>query len=186
MKFVTSLRFAFALMVLFSGSALRAQVEEGQKLEPELGVYMPIDEAKWGAAEANLRIVNNNFQMYFLDADKLLIKPPLEDVIVHYSNFIKKSNADLTIVLKKDGMMLTSNRVISPPYRYQVRVFLKKMVTPTEYYKEPYEEKEYIGMHMINQLGGEFYDKSKTEPVSVPVEVEAAAEEPVKDEATKS
>ncbi|MEO0793923.1 MAG: hypothetical protein AAFX93_02100 [Verrucomicrobiota bacterium] len=165
--------WTFVLTIFALSSSLRGQVVAGEQLQPELGVYVDIDEEKWGAAKLNLRITNNNFQAFFFDADDLLVEPPLESIIVHYQNFVKKSNARQTIVLSKDGMMLTNKRVIKPPHRYQVRIFLRKNVVPIEYYKKPYEEKEFIGMHIINQLGGsELYDKTHSDPQSVPVAIE--------------
>ncbi|WP_309386630.1 hypothetical protein [Cerasicoccus frondis] len=175
MNFATSIRFVFALLLWGAGASLFGQVVEGQKLEPELGLYVEINEEEWGAAKLNLRIVNNNFQAYFLNAEDLLVKPQVDKLIVHYSNFVKKSNANMTITLEPDGMMMTSKRVVSPPYRYQVRLFLKKTVEPNAYYEEPYEEKEFIGMHILDQLGGDMLEKTSMEPTSV--EVEAQPEE---------
>lgn len=155
------------MLFLLAAHFVSAQVQEGQLLEPELGIYVDIDAEKWGAAKINLRIVNNNFQLYFMDADGLLVQPPIDSVIVHYGNYIKDSNAKNTILLEKQGMMLTAPRVIAAPHRYLVRIFLKKMVDPPEYYKEPYEVKEFIGMHIIDQLGGDYYSKTQEQPTSV-------------------
>lgn len=156
-----------------------AQVKAGEQLTPELGIYVPIDEEKWGAAEVNLRIVNNNFQLFFLDGQGKLVEPPEVKVIVHYGNFVKKSQNELTVLLKREGMMMTSPRVISPPHRYRVRIFLSKTEEPENAYGKPVEEKEFIGMHILNQLGGDYYDKTRMEASSTPVEeeVEELAEE---------
>ncbi|WP_309398436.1 hypothetical protein [Cerasicoccus maritimus] len=177
MKLTANIRFGFSLLFILAAAALEGQVVEGEKLEPELGLYVDIDAKEWGAAKLNLRIVNNNFQAYFLDENDLLVAPPIDKMIVHYSNFIKKSQAKLTIMLEPAGMMMTSKRVIPPPYRYQVRIFLKKTVNPDDYYEESYEEKEFIGMHTLNQLGGDMLEKTTTEPTSVaPPAEEGAAE----------
>lgn len=175
MKFAENLRFGLALLLLMATGALHGQVAEGQKLEPELGLYLDINEEEWGAAQLNLRIVNNNFQAYFMDPEGLLVPPPVDKLIVHYSNFVRKSNANMTITLEPSGMMMTSPRVVSPPYRYQVRLFLKKTVTPDASYQESYEEKEFIGMHILNQLGGDKLELTSVTPTSV--EVETPAEE---------
>lgn len=167
MNFTQRLPIALATLFIMATQFVSAQVQEGQMLEPELGIYVEIDEEQWGAAQINLRIVNNNFQLYFLDAEGLLVKPPIDKVIVHYGNFIKDSNAKETLLLEKQDMMLTSPRVIPPPHRYMVRIFLKKIVEPEEYYKEPYEVKEFIGMHILNQLGGDLLQKTQTQPTSV-------------------
>lgn len=160
------------LMMLLPVSALRAELKEGEQLLPELGIYVDINEEEWGAAKVNLRLYNNSFQLFFLDSNDLLVTPPIDDAIVHYSNFIKKSQAESTITLKKNGMMLSADRVIPPPARYQVRVFLRKWVQPAEYYKEAYEEKEFIGLHMLNQLGEQFAEANTTAPYSKPVPTE--------------
>lgn len=184
MKVAHYLPFALALLFAALASPASAQVKEGEQLLPELGIYVDINEEEWGAAKVNLRIVNNNFQMYFLDEQNLLVPPPLDKVIVHYGNFIKDSNARETLLLEQRGMMLTSIRVIPPPHRYLVRIFLKKTVDPEEYYKDPYEVKEFIGMHTINQLGSQFVEESRTQPFSEPLptgdkEGEALPDNPV-------
>ena len=73
------------------------------------------------------------------------------------------------MLLKQDGMMLTSKRVIQPPRRYFVRIFLRKMVEPEEYYKEPYQVKEFIGQHTLNQLGAQFNEANATPAYSQPL-----------------
>jgi len=171
---------ALAWLLMVTGSFAHANegLQAGQALAPELGIYVEIDEDKWGASEINLRIVNNNFQFFFLDADKLLVDPPIPSVIVHYGNFIKDSNAKETVLLQQEGLMLTSKRVIPPPHRYMVRIFLKKTVPPEYSFEEPEEVKEFIGMHVLNQLGGEeLYEKTHTPPTSIPVEETEDAEE---------
>lgn len=173
------LRGAVLLVMLVGTGAVSAVAEEsdaalqvGQALKPKLGIYVDVDREKWGADQVNLRIVNNNFQLFFLDADGLLVDSKADDVIIHYGNFIKDSNAKETVLLEPDGLMYTRARVISPPHRYQVRIFLRKTVDPEPYYKEKYEEKEFIGMHVLNQLGGaELYEKTHTTPTSVEVEI---------------
>jgi len=172
MKTSVFCRLAGTLLLWLGANSLGADpsVQAGQKLVPELGLYVDIDEEKWGAAQLNLRIVNNNFRMYFLDEDKSLVEPELDSAIVHYGNFIKDANARFTIVLEKEGLAFTSKRVIPPPHRYMCRIFLRKTVDPPGYYEKPYEEKEFIGMHTLNQLGGDqLYEKTHTEPESIPL-----------------
>jgi len=169
MKVASYFPIVLVLALAMLAPSAFAQVKAEEQLLPELGIYVDIDEDEWDAAKVNLRIVDNNFQMYFLDENNLLVDADVDKVIVHYGNFIKDSNARFTLVLKKEGLMYTSVRVIPPPHRYMVRIFLKKTVEPEVYYKEAYEEKEFIGMHTLNQLGSEFLEATRTQPYSEPL-----------------
>lgn len=177
MKIKNWLRYFFALLVFTASGALHAELKEGESLLPELGLYIDINEEEWGAAKVNLRLVDNNFQLYFLDGNDLLVAPKVKDVIIHYGNFIKDSTMKNTIVLEQQGLVLTNGRVITPPSRYMVRIFLRKMVKPN-YYTPEQEVKEFIGLHTLNQLGSEFQEASKTQPYSEPVPTGAQGEAP--------
>lgn len=92
----------------------------------EVGIFIP-RENKDDDGQVNLRIVNNKFQLYFLDAENKIIEPDAARAIIHYSSVVRKGKSRSTVSLtpEPNGLYFTAERAIVPPYHYRVRILLK-------------------------------------------------------------
>lgn len=157
----------FLVGFCFAGQPfLRAEekvLAEGAPLVPTLGLYLE----RPNGGFLNVRIVNNNFELYFLDAEKKLLKPDYNYAILSYASKVKKSDRKQTlkVSIAPNGLFMTAKRAISPPHDYELRLFLKdKVVDPAtvpqypDYGAKNEPEVERYGLNRVNQL-----KKEKTE-----------------------
>ncbi len=110
---------AISLLAGASFSPLLAQSDGGDEegMMPEMGAY--IDASDGGFI--NIRIVGNNFHLYFLDAEKKLIEPTYKRALIRYENVARKDRDERLILnLSADGQSLTSGRVVRPPFNFWV------------------------------------------------------------------
>ena len=163
------------VLLIFCGTllmpSLRAQ-GVGEELIPHLGIYQPRIDADGKSGYINLRIVRNNFRLYFLkDDQKTIEEPAFPYAIVQYGNAIKKiaNELSLRLSLEPGGVYLTNQRIIAPPHRYSVRVILMNRIE-SDFVDEstnnttppPGAKKEVFKVIILNQLVQE--DKGDTDP----------------------
>lgn len=119
-------------------------LEVGMELAGPLGYYYsyPGDQARF----VNVRIVNNRFECYFLEADKkTIVEPEWSRAIIQYESHVRRGLARQTTVMHKvDGRpLLSAKRIIQPPHRYWIRVILqnKEDEEATNNYNAPASER---------------------------------------------
>ncbi len=145
----------------------------GGVLEPALG----IDFKRTGKVPGtvNVRIVNNRFEVWFLDEEGLIVEPDFETGVMFYSNPNIKELRNLhTTVSRSDSQpILTSPLIIAPPHRYLVRLVLSKEAPPPDIYQpqvpgqeKPAKIEEIYGQAVLNQLVQQ--DAADEESPSVP------------------
>lgn len=104
------------------------EIEVGKPLPNELGLTLARKEVDEGEEEpgfVNLRIVDNRFQLWFLDSEKNVVLPSYPMAILHYRGFVvRKSRETIRLSPDSDGLFLTSPRIIPPPHHYSVRILL--------------------------------------------------------------
>ncbi len=84
---------------------------------------------------ANLRLVENRLALLFLNQENLLVPaPPMNTVRVLVDSIGSATNPRQTVVLQPTagGLYWTNPRVLSPPHRYRVTVFLQPKATSGE------------------------------------------------------
>ena len=120
---VTLSFMARSTLLLVLPAILSAQTPppEGDKL-PELGHYYK--NKKVGTV--NLRVVEGNFRIYFVDKDQNIVRPVYKKAHLDVELLRNKTHEySLLLKISEDGRYLTSKRHTYPPYRYRVRlVFL--------------------------------------------------------------
>jgi hypothetical protein len=93
---------------------------EGDKL-PELGHYYKNEKV----GTVNLRVVEGNFRIYFVDKEKNIVSPAFKKARLDVELVRNKTHEyTLSLKLSEDGRYLTSTRHTHPPYRYWVRLVL--------------------------------------------------------------
>lgn len=104
-----------------SASAAGSAVALGEKLDA-MGTFLEREDGGF----INIRIVDNKFQLYFTDEEKLVIPADFAKAYVRYASHVKRSDRDRTVTLKPDGngAFLTASRAILPPHYYRVRIIL--------------------------------------------------------------
>lgn len=92
-------------------------VEEGEPL-PEAGYYHPR-----GDGFVNIRIADNRFEIYFLNADKVPQPVVHRQALVHYQQTSNRNNEG-SVLLEVDagGKRLVAPRPVRPPPLYFARV----------------------------------------------------------------
>ena len=141
-------KLLYILFLLASGISLLsvacadpAVLEIGSELDDK-GVFI----TRADGNQVNLRIVDNNFQLYFLDASKKLVEPDAVKAIIRYSSHVKKTDRKRSLVLTPEsgGLYFTASRSILHPHYYRVKVLLKF---------EDASVSEYLPEKRLNQLG---------------------------------
>jgi len=122
------------------GTTDEGSLEVGAQLD-EKGIFIPHSEGL-----VNLRIVDNKFQLYFVDAEKKLVEPDAVKIIVRYSSQVRRGESESTVVLNPGpgSLYFTASRPILPPHFYRVKVIL---VFADK------EATEYLPEKLLNQLG---------------------------------
>ena len=94
--------------------------DEGNKL-PKLGLYYKDDKG----GTVNLRIVEGQFRIYYVDKDQIVISPAFKKARLDVEEFRNKTHEySLLMKLSEDGQYLTSLRRVPPPYRFWVRLVM--------------------------------------------------------------
>jgi len=155
----------FAVLALSASMApLVAAIETPDDLEVKdelpgpLGVYYSYSGNE--AAFINVRIVNNRFEAYFLEADrKTIVEPEWPQAIIHYGNAVRKGlNRNTTVMRQVEGPpLLRAARFIPPPDRYWIRLILQNKADEeaTDNYNEAAPEDAHslaFDMEILNQL----------------------------------
>ena len=115
------------VLLLISASVFAAdealpEEEEIPKL-PELGLYQDLGED----SKLNLRLVDNRFQIYFLDSEDHVQELAFQKARIRYEGFFKK---DIEGVLQLGpgsaelGSILTHARIFRKPHAYTVNITL--------------------------------------------------------------
>lgn len=74
----------------------------------------------------NLRIVEGNFRIYFVDTERHVVSPPFKKARLDLVEFKNKTHeTTLSLSLSEDGNYLGNKRRIIPPYRFWVRLVLR-------------------------------------------------------------
>ena len=120
---VTLSFMAWSTLLFVLPTILSAQTPptEGDKL-PELGHYYKNEKV----GTVNLRVVEGNFRIYFVDKDQNIVSPVFKKARLDVELIRNKTHEySLSLKLWEDGRYLTSKRRTHPPYRFWVRlVFL--------------------------------------------------------------
>ncbi len=99
-------------------TAAKAEAEE----DSEKGAW--IDRADGG--KLHLVIENRNFELHFYNGAGEAVKPDAAQAILHYTSRTVRSRETLALfpIEKDDKVILSSQRVIRPPYRYDILLVL--------------------------------------------------------------
>lgn len=131
------------LMIVFlgiGGSQLMAVPGIGEKLTDEVGIYYQWEER---SMTMNLRIISNQFYLFFIDEDGMIVAPPVDRAALRYEGrrhraprtvserdparrSREKRENFLTMTVAPDGATLTSTRYIRAPLIYWVTLTLQK------------------------------------------------------------
>ena len=135
----------FICSLFFSGAVAFANASElkvGDKLDEGGMSY-----TRENGDKLNLRLVDKQFQLFFVDSGNILLEPDSSKAIVGYTNR-RGDDERRTVVLKPvaDKVYLTSARKIQPPYLYEIRLILV-----TE--EDGEEQKEVFKMQLLNKMG---------------------------------
>jgi len=107
----------FFLPIILS---VQSPITEGDKLQ-KLGHYFKNDKV----GTVNLRIVEGNFRIYFVDKDQNIVRPFFKKARLDVELFRNKTHEySLYLKLSENGSYLTSIRHTYPPYRFWVRLVL--------------------------------------------------------------
>lgn len=168
-KIITSVLAALAAIVVTLSPHLNAEttVDEeigiGKPLPDELGLTLERKHIDEGATEPgfiNLRIVNNRFQLWFLDHEKNVVEPAYPMAILHYRGFVvRRSRETIQLRPDSDGLFLTSPRVVPPPHHYSVRILLmnqaeEEALNPDNHTEIPDSKvrQEFFPVMQLNQI----------------------------------
>lgn len=168
-------QFLVAILLALSPALIaeEAEIEVGKPLPNELGLTLERKEVDEGATEPgfiNLRIVDNRFQLWFLDHEKNVVEPTYPMAILHYRGFVvRKSRETIQLLPEGDGLCLTSPRIVPPPHHYSVRILL--MNKAEEEALNPDNQTEVPA----NKVRQEFFPVMQLN--QIPAEIEASKEE---------
>lgn len=124
------------LSILFgSASLLYAQTElvpeiptevseppyEVGNLISEDGYFIDLDDGK----QINFRIVDNKIRIYWVDKNRLIIEPEVEEVAVRFTS-LKASNNYHLATRMSDDIGLGAPRIIQPPHRFNAVLALSE------------------------------------------------------------
>lgn len=99
------------------GPALSAY-ELGEEIpEPQKGQTFPFEDGF-----VNLRIVENTFRVYFLDAEKKLIAPSWTNAQMNWEHRRNPTQRGLLSLSPGSGPFLSNPRLFHPPHFYTVRL----------------------------------------------------------------
>ena len=107
------------LALLLLGPLGLAAQSVGTRL-PEMGLYQ---ESRYGTV--NLRIVDDNLRLYFLNEEGEVMAPPIEAAAARMEQ-VSNATTDPYIYMRpaSSGIYLTSPRYIPKPYDYRVTLIL--------------------------------------------------------------
>lgn len=144
-----------------AANAQNQPMEVGDTLEPTLGAYWPYAQGDQKGF-VNLRIVDNQFRLYFLEEDRdTIAEPALPHAVIHYSNTQRRSLNNQTLTLSRSGGPFLGNpRFIQAPHRYQVRIFL----TPQLGQGADDSDGIILGQQILNQLSAADPQADETGP----------------------
>ena len=113
------IKYLLALPALFLAPILGAQIT-AEALDSQ-GLNLQLSEVG-----LNLRIVDQNFRIYFFDEDRLPLNPPPYAHAVLFTEEVSRPKREDRIFLSPsaDGPFLVSPRIIAPPYDFWVRIVL--------------------------------------------------------------
>lgn len=138
-----SVCFLLFVLTVLGAPLLHGSDEEigvGKPLPDEIGITIERIGVDPGATERgfiNLRIVDNRFQLWFLDHEKNVIEPAFPLAILHYRGFVvRKSRYTIQLTPDSSGLFLTSPRVIKPPYHYSVKILLMDKIDEATFSQE--------------------------------------------------
>lgn len=119
-----SIKLAWALILGgLCGAPLWAE-SVGEAFEEELGLYLDVPESI-GEGQLNIRIVENQMLVYFLDKEGLLTDPPLSKLYVRWENVRNRTeDGYLSMSAASDGPYLTNPRKLFPPYHYRLTLII--------------------------------------------------------------
>ncbi len=113
------IKYFLALPILFLASALGAQVTTEALDSQGLNIQLP-------EVGLNLRVVDQNFRIYFLDEERIPLDPQPYTRAVLFTEQARgpKREDRLFLSPSSDGPFLVSPRIIAPPFDYWIRIVL--------------------------------------------------------------
>lgn len=137
-KFRIILGLVFSAWAFTNGLLAAEELKLGATLD-DAGVFIAMEDGN----QLNVRVIENNFQIYSVDSAKKLIKADIEKVIIHAQSRVNRGSSKQTIVLKPSDkeFMLTSGRFVPPPHHYELRLIVMHK-----------GKKEVVPMTVLNQL----------------------------------
>jgi len=113
--------FGLLFSVLLAFSTLTHAQKLGEPLPDQKGLLFDVG----GQFALNVRLVDRHMQLIFVDLDGNVMECPFPRVVVHVERRgLKRADMHLSMQPKPGEAFVTHPRVIPPPNRYTLRIYL--------------------------------------------------------------
>ncbi len=97
----------------------------GEKMEEELGAYIAMPAKLGGQGQINVRVIDNQMQVYFLDKEGLVIDPVVDKLYVRWENIRNRTeDGYLPMSPSSEGPYLDNARKLYPPYHFRITLII--------------------------------------------------------------